>query len=356
VIGSGFSTLSPEGPDVPPCATSPVVVAVFDGACGSTVGASCGRGSPDDTDVTGVGVSGIWDPDGFSRTLTTDPPGSLVPIKSRREKNIGELCSDDHGSEEPDAVSKAHPRPSASPETKAHKPPEDLGHVSKPMPEPPDIDKSDTGTLTNTEEPEKSTDRNSEGNTRNTETQSTEGPAGRTIHSAGHGEPHNTATPTPHSSQDRSHGPSENNPAGELRGKLDTHQQVQDWEDKETSGAATVLGHIHNKYGGRNNFDLFLGNLLHGTAAAGHFGPGPTPDLEHINPIDTGAVGGPHGHDLTGAVLTATTPVLFLLSAVAVALLGYSLCNVSAHKTAHNHTTRTHNVQAHETTHKHAKI
>ncbi|KJP85162.1 hypothetical protein AK88_05205 [Plasmodium fragile] len=35
--------------------------------------------------------------------------------------------------------------------------------------------------------------------------------------------------------------------------------------------------------------------------------------------------GGPHGPDLTGVVLTATTPILFFLTYVTVALLGYSL-------------------------------
>ncbi|KJP87305.1 hypothetical protein AK88_02985 [Plasmodium fragile] len=62
----------------------------------------------------------------------------------------------------------------------------------------------------------------------------------------------------------------------------------------------------------------------------GHFGTGPTPD-PHDTSSSTPKEGGPLAPDLTDTVLTATTPVLFFLSAVTVALLGYSLWTYFAH-------------------------
>ncbi|KJP85005.1 hypothetical protein AK88_05360 [Plasmodium fragile] len=60
---------------------------------------------------------------------------------------------------------------------------------------------------------------------------------------------------------------------------------------------------------------------------SGGFAP-PYPEHKASSPSNTNlgtGSGGPDGPDLTGTVLTATTPVLFFLSAVIVALLGYSL-------------------------------
>ncbi|KJP85432.1 CD99 antigen [Plasmodium fragile] len=56
----------------------------------------------------------------------------------------------------------------------------------------------------------------------------------------------------------------------------------------------------------------------------GSYGTGPTPD-PHDTSSSTPKEGGPLAPDLTDTVLTATTPVLFFLSAVIVALLGYSV-------------------------------
>ncbi|KJP84718.1 hypothetical protein AK88_05650, partial [Plasmodium fragile] len=58
----------------------------------------------------------------------------------------------------------------------------------------------------------------------------------------------------------------------------------------------------------------------------GHFGPGATPAIRDLNHDGVGKEDVPIDiPDLTDTVLTATTPVLFFLASVTVAILGYSL-------------------------------
>ncbi|KJP86847.1 hypothetical protein AK88_03556 [Plasmodium fragile] len=57
------------------------------------------------------------------------------------------------------------------------------------------------------------------------------------------------------------------------------------------------------------------------------------PDRTNEHPGQNPDGSGPHAPDVTADILTATTPVLFFLSAVIVALLGYSLWKVSTHTT-----------------------
>ncbi|KJP85070.1 hypothetical protein AK88_05292 [Plasmodium fragile] len=78
-----------------------------------------------------------------------------------------------------------------------------------------------------------------------------------------------------------------------------------------------------------------------GRDIGGHYGTGPTPDPHDTSsstrkedvPLDV--------HDLTNAVLTATAPILFFLSAVTVALLGYSLWKYFAYLAKRRRTYRT---------------
>ncbi|KJP84929.1 hypothetical protein AK88_05438 [Plasmodium fragile] len=74
--------------------------------------------------------------------------------------------------------------------------------------------------------------------------------------------------------------------------------------------------------------DLKLDPSVNVMAAGGHFGTGPTPGPKG-NPPHNVEHGGPFFPDLTGTVLTATTPILFFLTSVTVALLGYSLWKAS---------------------------
>ncbi|KJP88413.1 hypothetical protein AK88_01865 [Plasmodium fragile] len=96
--------------------------------------------------------------------------------------------------------------------------------------------------------------------------------------------------------------------------------------DKTTAGVDPDK-HCTNK-GEGHGCDLMLAVPFEPTTnlSDGHFGLGATPAIRDLNkdgvrkedvPLDV--------PDLTNAVLTATTPVLFFLSAVTVALLGYSL-------------------------------
>ncbi|KJP85437.1 hypothetical protein AK88_04940 [Plasmodium fragile] len=71
----------------------------------------------------------------------------------------------------------------------------------------------------------------------------------------------------------------------------------------------------------------------------GSYGTGPTPD-PHGTSSSTPKEGGTLAPDLTADVFTATTPVLFFLSAVAVALLGYSLWKLRIHYFAYLGTKR----------------
>ncbi|KJP85060.1 CD99 antigen [Plasmodium fragile] len=64
----------------------------------------------------------------------------------------------------------------------------------------------------------------------------------------------------------------------------------------------------------------------------GHFGPGATPAIRDLNHDGVGKEDVPIDiPDLTDTVLTATTPVLFFLASVTVAILGYSLWKYFAH-------------------------
>ncbi|KJP85106.1 hypothetical protein AK88_05258 [Plasmodium fragile] len=74
----------------------------------------------------------------------------------------------------------------------------------------------------------------------------------------------------------------------------------------------------------------------------GHFGPGATPAIRDLHHDGVGKEDVPLDiPDLTDTVLTATTPVLFFLSAVIVAVLGYSLWKYFAHVAKRRRTYRT---------------
>ncbi|KJP84762.1 hypothetical protein AK88_05608 [Plasmodium fragile] len=75
-----------------------------------------------------------------------------------------------------------------------------------------------------------------------------------------------------------------------------------------------------------------------GTIGDGYAPATPTENTSGHGDMNSG--GGPDAPDLTGTVLTATTPILFFLTSVIVAHLGYSLWKVStATRRAHTHTT-----------------
>ncbi|KJP84800.1 hypothetical protein AK88_05567 [Plasmodium fragile] len=103
-----------------------------------------------------------------------------------------------------------------------------------------------------------------------------------------------------------------------------------------------------NTTNGDNDFGLGSEPPTADGELGGNYGPR-TPQVAHtVVPTNVPSNdGGPEAPDLTGVVLTATTPVLFFLTSVIVALLGYSLWKVSAHNLTHNHTTRTRQPQQH---------
>ncbi|KJP88411.1 hypothetical protein AK88_01863 [Plasmodium fragile] len=93
---------------------------------------------------------------------------------------------------------------------------------------------------------------------------------------------------------------------------------------KARCDADTVLGGAREDKG----FGLDLSGPKGLDSIARGFAPA-TPTQETSGNWDINKNGGPDGPDLTDTVLTATTPVLFFLSAVTVALLGYSLWKAS---------------------------
>ncbi|KJP84866.1 hypothetical protein AK88_05503 [Plasmodium fragile] len=91
--------------------------------------------------------------------------------------------------------------------------------------------------------------------------------------------------------------------------------------------------------GGGLGFTLDMPTL--GTGLGGHYGTGHRPSLEVQASDNSGGPGDYAVPDLTDTVLTATTPVLFFLSAVTVALLGYSLWKYFAYLAKRRRTYRT---------------
>ncbi|KJP85133.1 hypothetical protein AK88_05230, partial [Plasmodium fragile] len=79
-----------------------------------------------------------------------------------------------------------------------------------------------------------------------------------------------------------------------------------------------------NAGSGQGDFTLEIALPTGGGDVGESYGTGPTPGPKG-NPPHNVEHGGPFFPDLTADVLTATTPVLFFLSAVTVALFGYSL-------------------------------
>ncbi|KJP86077.1 hypothetical protein AK88_04268 [Plasmodium fragile] len=82
--------------------------------------------------------------------------------------------------------------------------------------------------------------------------------------------------------------------------------------------------------GSKGNFELDIALPTGRGNVGGSYGTGPTPGPKG-NPPQTVQHDGPFFPDLTADVLTATTPILFFLASVIVALLGYSLWKYFAH-------------------------
>ncbi|KJP88228.1 hypothetical protein AK88_02175 [Plasmodium fragile] len=95
-----------------------------------------------------------------------------------------------------------------------------------------------------------------------------------------------------------------------------------------------------NKKSGTNDFVLGSDPPQAAGDLGGHYAPGP-PQVPHtVHPKNVPSNdGGPDVPDLTGTVLTGTTPVLLFVPSVIVALLGYSLWKVSmnSYKLTHKH-------------------
>ncbi|KJP85184.1 hypothetical protein AK88_05178 [Plasmodium fragile] len=114
----------------------------------------------------------------------------------------------------------------------------------------------------------------------------------------------------------------------EERRKAEVEQEEQ-YEAKERASAKGVL----NKVSGDIKIDVGPGSRIN-NVPGGYVPPEGKPtnpgsmDKDNIRPRNP-SLSGPDGPDLTADVLTATTPVLFFLSVVTVALLGYSLWKAS---------------------------
>ncbi|KJP84779.1 hypothetical protein AK88_05590 [Plasmodium fragile] len=106
-----------------------------------------------------------------------------------------------------------------------------------------------------------------------------------------------------------------------------------------------------NKTNGGNDFGLGTDPPKPEGELGGNYGPRPAQVPHPIGPNKGPSNdGGPTPPDLTDTVLTATTPILFFVTFVTVALLGYSLWKVS---TATRHS---HNNAQHTSTHKYNRV
>ncbi|KJP89167.1 hypothetical protein AK88_01253 [Plasmodium fragile] len=107
------------------------------------------------------------------------------------------------------------------------------------------------------------------------------------------------------------------------------------------SGSAEKDACLSSNSGSSSGASVLLIDIpRYADGTGGHFGTGPTPGPRGQAP-QNGQDNGPFLPDLTGTVLTATTPILFFLTAVTVALLGYSLWKYFAHLAKRRRTFRT---------------
>ncbi|KJP84965.1 hypothetical protein AK88_05404 [Plasmodium fragile] len=104
------------------------------------------------------------------------------------------------------------------------------------------------------------------------------------------------------------------------------HQNPASSSPASPPSATTDQGLGSNNTTGRNDFGLGTDPPKAAGDLGGNYGPGP-PQVPHtVHPQNVPSTdGGPASPDLTDTVLTATTPILFFLTSVIVALLGYSL-------------------------------